>query len=131
MSKLTKEDLEELNIVEEVIDEVKVPEKVLEIQKLGVELDEYSAKEINVVVYAKVPTRKLVQYFVDKVQDKTASFMETQKTFVKSSIVYPEAEELAKIEEEYPAIYLSLSTAILDRAGLVTFTRKKLLPIGN
>jgi len=125
MGKLTKEELLEIGIEEDLY-EGDIPDEVKEEQKKGEDIDVYSYDEYNLTFYVKRPKRTHIQYFIDKMQDRATSFLDTQKKFVKSLIIYPNEDELDKIEKEYPAIYVSLSNTILDDVGLVTFTRGKL-----
>ncbi|HOV15770.1 MAG TPA: hypothetical protein PK771_15885 [Spirochaetota bacterium] len=104
--------------------EIETPEEVKKLQEKGEEIDCYQSGEIT--VFAKKPTKQIIKMFIEGVKDKSQDFTKMQETFVKFSIVYPSKERLTEIEEDQPAIYISLSNAILERAGLVNFTRRKL-----
>ncbi len=103
-----------------------IPEVVEEILKRGEELDRYFFGDVS--VYAKKPTKKVIDYFTEQIKDKSVNYGKLQKNFVKMSIVYPTEEGMDSLEDDMPAIYLSLSNAILERAGLVNFGREKLSP---
>ncbi len=106
-----------------------LPEEVKRFVERGESFDVYSANGQD--FYVKKPTKTVVKYYLDQVSERGADLYRIHETIVKMSAIYPTAEKLDKISENFPAIYVSLSNSIMRGAGLINFTQKGLFTSGN